>query len=68
MNEVLEQLTQRDIFFMLAGGGIVAGLSLVFRAIFDKLFEIYDEQKKGLLALKDQFGPVVTPAQLEAGK
>jgi phosphoenolpyruvate carboxykinase (GTP) len=30
-----------------------------------KLFEIYDEQKKGLLALKEKYGPVVTPAQLE---
>lgn len=31
----------------------------------ERLFEIYDEQKKGLLALKEQFGPIVTPDQLE---
>jgi phosphoenolpyruvate carboxykinase (GTP) len=29
-----------------------------------RIFEIYDEQKKGLLALKEKFGPVVTPDQL----
>lgn len=28
------------------------------------IFEVYEEQKKGLQALKDKFGPVVTPAQL----
>ncbi len=30
-----------------------------------RLFEIYDEQKKGLLALKEKYGSIVTPAQLE---
>ncbi|MCK5783168.1 MAG: phosphoenolpyruvate carboxykinase (GTP) [Desulfobacterales bacterium] len=30
-----------------------------------RLFEILKEQKKGLLALKDKFGPVVKPADLE---
>jgi len=30
----------------------------------DTLFEVLQEQRQGLLALKDQFGPVVTPAQL----
>jgi phosphoenolpyruvate carboxykinase (GTP) len=29
-----------------------------------RLFEIYEEQKKDLLALKEKYGPVVTPAQL----
>ncbi|MEW5723951.1 MAG: phosphoenolpyruvate carboxykinase (GTP) [Thermodesulfobacteriota bacterium] len=29
-----------------------------------RLFEVYEEQKKGLLALKDKFGPVVTPDRL----
>ena len=29
-----------------------------------KLFEVYEEQKKGLEALKAKFGPVVTPEQL----
>ena len=31
----------------------------------DKLFEIYDEQTKGLLALREKYGPIVTPEQLE---
>ncbi len=30
----------------------------------ERLFEIYAEQKKGLLALKEKFGPIVTPEQL----
>ena len=29
-----------------------------------RLFEIYEEQKKDLLALKEKYGSVVTPAQL----
>ena len=29
-----------------------------------KLFEVYDEWTKGLLALKEKFGPVVTPDHL----
>lgn len=41
-------MTQRDLFFMLAGGGIVAGLSLVARAIFDWLFEVYDAKKRNV--------------------
>ncbi|MGB0652760.1 MAG: phosphoenolpyruvate carboxykinase (GTP) [Thermoplasmatota archaeon] len=33
-----------------------------------RLFEIYATQKKGLLALKERYGPIVTPEQLiEAG-
>ncbi len=39
-------MTTRDLFFMLCGGGIVAGLSLMFRAIFEKLFELYDAKKR----------------------
>jgi len=31
----------------------------------DRLFEIYDEQKKELLVLREKYGPIVTPAQLE---
>ena len=31
----------------------------------DKLFEIYDEQKKGLFALREKYGSIVTPEQLE---
>jgi len=30
-----------------------------------RLFEIYEEQKKGLLALKEKYGPIVTPLQVE---
>jgi len=29
-----------------------------------KIFEVYEEQKKGLLALKEKYGSVVSPAQL----
>ena len=29
-----------------------------------RIFEVYEEQKKGLLALKDKYGSVVSPAQL----
>ena len=29
------------------------------------LFEIYQKQKEGLLALKEKFGPIVKPSQLE---
>ncbi len=29
-----------------------------------RIFEIYDEQKKGLSALREKFGPVVKPDQL----
>ncbi len=28
------------------------------------LFEVYDEQRQGLMALKEKYGPVVTPTQL----
>lgn len=34
----------------------------------DRLFKIYDEQKKGLLALKEKYGSIVTPEQLEEAK
>ena len=32
----------------------------------DKLFDILSAQREGLLALKEKFGPIVTPEQLEA--
>ncbi len=31
----------------------------------DKLFEVLNEQREGLIALKDKYGPIVTPAELE---
>lgn len=31
-----------------------------------KLFEVLEQQREELIALKDKFGPIVTPAQLEA--
>jgi phosphoenolpyruvate carboxykinase (GTP) len=31
-----------------------------------KLFEVLKEQKEGLLALKEKFGPIVTPAELQS--
>ncbi len=30
----------------------------------ERIFEIYEEQKAGLVALKERFGPIVTPEQL----
>ena len=32
-----------------------------------RLFEIYDEQKRGLLSLEERFGPVVAPGKLKSG-
>jgi phosphoenolpyruvate carboxykinase (GTP) len=32
-----------------------------------RIFEVYEEQRKGLQALKEKYGPVVTPDQLEKG-
>ena len=34
-------------------------------AIPERLFEVLKEQKEGLLTLKDQYGSVVPPAELE---
>ena len=31
----------------------------------DKLFEVLNEQREGLIALKDKYGPIVTPSELE---
>lgn len=30
-----------------------------------RLFEVYEEQRRGLLALKEKYGPIVTPDQLK---
>jgi len=30
-----------------------------------KLFEFLKEQWKGLMALRDKYGPIITPSQLE---
>ena len=30
-----------------------------------KLFEVLKEQREGLMALRDKYGPIVTPSQLE---
>ena len=32
-----------------------------------RIFEVYEEQKKGLLALKEKHGPIVKPESLEQG-
>jgi phosphoenolpyruvate carboxykinase (GTP) len=31
----------------------------------DKLFEVLNKQREGLIALKDKYGPIVTPSELE---
>lgn len=42
------RMTTRDLFFMLAGGGLVAGLSLVAKALIDWISEIYDAKKRNV--------------------
>jgi phosphoenolpyruvate carboxykinase (GTP) len=31
----------------------------------ERLFEVLNKQRKGLMALRDKYGPIVTPSQLE---
>jgi phosphoenolpyruvate carboxykinase (GTP) len=31
----------------------------------DRLFEVLKKQKRGLMTLKEKYGPIVTPSQLE---
>ena len=59
-----------DMQFSLYIDNIVARIDLQHEAygkeenLPAKLFEVYDEQKAGLLALKKKFGAIVTPDQL----
>jgi len=59
--------------FSLYIDNIVARLDLQVEAygkeknIPPKLFDILKEQRQELMALKDKFGPIVTPQQLEQG-
>lgn len=48
MVDILAEFTQRDIFMLLCGGGIVGGLSIVCSAVFEKLFDIYDAKKRNV--------------------
>ncbi len=58
--------------FSLYVDNIVARIDLQLEAytkgqnIPEKLFDVLEKQKAGLLALKDKFGSIVTPAQLES--
>jgi phosphoenolpyruvate carboxykinase (GTP) len=31
----------------------------------ERLFEVLNKQKKGLMVLRENYGPIVTPSQLE---
>jgi phosphoenolpyruvate carboxykinase (GTP) len=71
--EVIGKEYPRDLYdkqFSLYIDNIVARIDLQHAAygkeknLPGKLFEVYDEQKSGLLGLKGKFGAVVTPDQL----
>ena len=67
--EYIEDLYTRQ--FSLYINKIVARIDLQTKAygqeenIPQKLFQVLEEQKKGLLALRETYGPVVTPEQLQ---
>lgn len=70
---VIDKEYTEDLYtkqFSLYVDNIVARLDLQIEAygkeknIPPRLFEVLEEQKRGLLALKDKFGSVVTPADL----
>jgi len=71
--EVIDKEYPRELYdkqFSLYIDNIVARIDLQREAygkeknLPSKLFEVYDEQKAGLLGLKEKFGAVVTPDQL----
>ena len=72
-NDIIHKEYPEDLYvkqFSLYIDNIVARLDLQKEAygkeanVPARLFEILDEQKEGLLALKEKFGAVVTPSQL----
>jgi phosphoenolpyruvate carboxykinase (GTP) len=65
----------RDLYdrqFALYVDNIVARIDLQLAAygkeegIPQKLFVVLKQQREGLMALKERFGPIITPAQLES--
>ena len=74
-NDIIHKEYPEDLYvkqFSLYIDNIVARLDLQKEAygkeadVPSRLFEILDEQKQGLLALREKFGAVVTPSQLMA--
>ena len=72
-NDIIQKEYPEDLYvkqFSLYIDNIVARLDLQKEAygkeenVPARLFEILDEEKEGLLALKEKFGAVVTPSQL----
>jgi len=75
--EIIGKAYPQDLYdkqFSLYVDNIVARIDLQLEAygkeenLPPKLFEILKEQRHGLMVLKEKFGPVVSPAQLEASK
>jgi phosphoenolpyruvate carboxykinase (GTP) len=73
--DIIDKEYSEDLYikqFSLYIDNIVARIDLQKEAygkesnVPERLFEILDEQKTGLLALKEKFGSIVTPAQLMA--
>jgi phosphoenolpyruvate carboxykinase (GTP) len=73
-DELLGKEYPRELYdkqFSLYVDNIIARIDLQYEAfksednIPPKLFEIYDQQKKDLLALEEKFGPVVRPEQCQ---
>jgi phosphoenolpyruvate carboxykinase (GTP) len=74
-DELLGKEYPRDLYdkqFSLYVDNIIARIDLQYQAFQAEdnipaiLFEIYDQQKEDLLALKEKYGPVVLPEQCEA--
>ena len=72
-NSIIAKEYTEDLYtrqFSLYIDKIVARIGLQTKAygqeekIPQKLFQVLEEQKKGLLALRETYGPVVTPEQL----
>jgi len=67
--EYTEELYKKH--FSLYIDKIIARIDLQIEAygkesnIPDKLFEVLNEQREGLIALKEKYGPIVTPSELE---
>ena len=72
--EIIDKEYSKDLYvkqFSLYIDNIVSRIDLQEEAygkeknIPGKLFEVLNEQKKGLMAIRDKYGPVVTPSDLD---
>ena len=73
-HSIIDKEYNKDLYikqFSLYIDNIVARIDLQAEAygkepdIPERLFEVLHKQKKGLMALRDKYGPIVTPSQLE---